>query len=69
MCYAALGGDTPSSCTTHNVYRLGLQSKRGGEETLNAIEVKVICAPMYKPCIPSEILQSCINEYKIFRIG
>jgi hypothetical protein len=47
--YASFGGDKPSPSKVRNVYTFRVHNRQGGVETLKAIEVKTICAPLHKP--------------------
>ncbi|XP_064650936.1 uncharacterized protein LOC135502211 [Lineus longissimus] len=58
MSYAAFGGNTPSSCSVHNVYKVDLQSRTVESRLLQAVEVKTIGAPLVRPKISAQILQS-----------
>ena len=58
MSYAAFGGGTPSRSEMHNIYTMKLQGAHGGRVDLRAVEIKSICAPIYRPRVPNAVLQS-----------
>ena len=58
MSYAAFGSAKASSATFRNVYNVLLQGREGQMEKIVATEVPVICAPLFRPSIPENILQS-----------
>ena len=58
MSYAAFGEKTPTPSELRNVYKVNLQGLNGEREMLEAVEVKAICAPMYRPHVPHKLLHS-----------
>ena len=56
--YAAFGAGKASREERRNIYRLDLKGDQGGREPLTAIEVPIICAPVYRTEVPGNILST-----------
>ncbi|XP_064648538.1 uncharacterized protein LOC135500816 [Lineus longissimus] len=61
ICFAAFGGGTSAKGQLHNVYNLELSNAAKGAvhvETINAVEVPLICTPLQRPQVPQSVLNS-----------
>ncbi|XP_071961249.1 uncharacterized protein [Antedon mediterranea] len=56
--FAAFGEGKPSQNETRNIYKLNVENKYGGWEIINCIEVKSICAPMFRAKVPQSSLKA-----------
>ena len=58
LSYAAFGTGKPSANQIHNMYNCILQDRHGSNHSLLVTEIPVICAPLYRPEVPSDFLES-----------
>ena len=56
MSYAAFGTGKPSVSELRNIYNVILESSQGSGHSLHCTEVPVICAPIYRPKVPSDLM-------------
>ena len=56
MSYAAFGNGKPSVSELRNIYNVILESSQGSAHSLHCTEVPVICAPIYHPEPPSDLM-------------
>ena len=54
--YAVFGGNHISNAEQRNVYSVCLQGSRGDAVSLVATEIPTICAPMFCPAVPDNVL-------------
>ena len=58
MSYAAFGTGKPSVSELRNIYNVILESSQGSGHSLYCTEVPVICAPIYRPEVPSDLMSA-----------
>ena len=58
LSYAAFGTSSSSANSLHNVYEVLLSDSHGFEHPLLATEIPVVCAPMFRPKVPPELIES-----------
>ena len=58
MSYAAFGTGKPSVSELRNIYNVILESSQGSGHSLHCTEVPVICAPIYRPEVPSDLMSA-----------
>lgn len=64
MSVVSFGGDKPSPSKVRNTYSLQLVCENGSTFGLDATEIPIICAPVYKPKLPDETL-SFLNDFDL----
>ena len=58
MSDAAFGTGKPSVSEFCNIYNVILENSQGSGHSLHCMEVPVICAPMYRPEVPSDLMSA-----------
>lgn len=56
--FAAFGSSKPSEALSRNIFHCILQDVNQSDHSLLATEVNTICAPLFRPAIPSAVLES-----------
>ena len=56
--YAAFGTNNPSRNELRNIYNVVMRDDSDSDQSLLSTEIPVICAPLYRPEIPSSFLES-----------
>lgn len=58
VAYSAFGSASTSKAELRNIYNVPLQGSNGRIETVLAMEIPVICSPLFCPSIPQVVLDS-----------
>ena len=58
MSYAAFGTGKPSVSELRNIYNVILESAQGSGHPLHCTEVPVLCTPIYRPEVPSDLMSA-----------
>ena len=56
--YSAFGGGKSPKGSMRNIFDLKIKCKHGESQNMLAVEVPVICSPLYRPKVPSKVLSS-----------